>query len=73
MPKPVSISPHIYRPLKRRVISGVCAAIAIRRGVECGRGADSFPHSRRCVLPCCGDHLLGLEVCDPRGRTSISI
>ncbi len=32
MPKPVSISPHIYRPLKRRVISGVCAAIAIRRG-----------------------------------------
>ena len=32
MPKPVSISPRIYRPLKRRVISGACAALAIHRG-----------------------------------------
>ena len=32
MPKDISLSPFMYRPRDLRMVSGVCAAIAIRRG-----------------------------------------
>ena len=32
MPNAISLSTPMYRPLNRRMISGVCAALAIRRG-----------------------------------------